>query len=535
MPSLDWIGKNKVINHHIEAPYYTLENKYSYGDSAQSGNMIIHGDNLLALKSLLPRYEGQVDCIYIDPPYNTGNEKWVYNDNVNDPRIKKWLGEVVGTESEDLSRHDKWLCMMYPRLKLLHKLLSENGVIFISIEDNEQSNLKQICDEIFGNNNFIAQILVKRQGGRQDSKHYAVVHEYCLCYAKKAISFIAGKQVKEDSVYPKYDEVLKKHYKTQLLRKWGSNSLRENRPNLYYPISAPDGTEVYPTIYQGKSGDPQFLEIEGRWRWSASNMASAIAEHRVEFIKDNAGHWIPYEKIFAPDDGEIETKKFTTWQEETGNGTNQLKQIFGKAIFDYPKSVDLLELVLKMANVKKNAIILDSFAGSGTTAHAVLNLNKQDGGNRKFILVEMMDYAESITAERVKRVIDGYGAGDKATEGTGGGFSYYELGVPLLIDNHINENADAEKIREYIYFTETKRQAENKADEKYLLGVCADTAYYFYYEKRAVTTLNREFLHTVKTKASGYVIYADLCTLSDSELEKYHIAFKKIPRDVTKF
>ena len=419
MPTLEWIGKEKVINHHQDVPFRLLEKKYTY-NAESSQNMIIHGDNLLALKSLLPQYEGKVDCIYIDPPYNTGNEKWVYNDNVNDPRIKKWLGEVVGTEGEDLSRHDKWLCMMYPRLKLLYKLLSDRGAIFISIDDNEQANLKLICDEIFGRSNFVAQILIKRQGGRQDSKHYAVVHEYCVCYAKNSLVFNAGMDVKENSQYPKYDKENGRYYKTQLLRKWGSNSLRENRPNLYYPITAPDGTEVYPIIYQKKaSGDLQFTEIEGCWRWSSSNMANAIRERRVEFIKDSNGYWIPYEKIFAPEIGEQETKKFTTWQDSTGNGTNNLKQIFGDTPFDYPKSVELLNLILRMANLSKDAIILDSFAGSGTTAHAVLDLNKQDGGQRKFILVEMMDYADTITAERVKRVIDGYGEDSKTARGGG--------------------------------------------------------------------------------------------------------------------
>ena len=158
MPTLDWIGKSKVVNHHLDVPYKTLERQYSFDKGGEhkedngSGNMIIHGDNLEALKSLLPQYEGRIKCIYIDPPYNTGNENWVYNDNVNDPKIKKWLGKVVGQEGEDLSRHDKWLCMMYPRLKLLHKLMSKDGVIFISIDDNELYNLKMICDEIFGAN-----------------------------------------------------------------------------------------------------------------------------------------------------------------------------------------------------------------------------------------------------------------------------------------------------------------------------------------------------------------------------------------------
>ena len=162
MPTLEWIGKEKVVNHHLEVPYRVLERKYSFDENGQteadngSENKIIHGDNLEALKSLLPQYEGKVKCIYIDPPYNTGNEGWVYNDNVNDPHIKAWLNKTVGKEGEDLSRHDKWLCMMYPRLKLLQKLLADDGAIFISIDDNEQSNLRLICDEIFGSNNFAA-------------------------------------------------------------------------------------------------------------------------------------------------------------------------------------------------------------------------------------------------------------------------------------------------------------------------------------------------------------------------------------------
>ena len=177
MQTLEWIGKDKVINHHLDVPYRVLERKYSYDEAGRhdedngSENMIIHGDNLDALKSLLPRYEGRVKCIYIDPPYNTGNEKWVYNDNVNDPRILKWLGQVVGAEGEDLSRHDKWLCMMYPRLKLLQRLLSDDGVIFISIDDNELYNLKAICYEIFGLNCFVAKIAWQNNYSlRNDSK-----------------------------------------------------------------------------------------------------------------------------------------------------------------------------------------------------------------------------------------------------------------------------------------------------------------------------------------------------------------------------
>ena len=184
--------------------------------------------------------------------------------------------------------------------------------------------------------------------------------------------------------------------------------------------------------------------------------------------------------------------------------------------------------------MEKNAIILDSFAGSGTTAHAVLNMNQKDGGNRKFILIEMCDYAESITAERIKRVIQGYGSGKKAMKGTGGNFSYYELGEKLLDGEYLNEAVPISEIRQYVYFTETKERVKENSEEPYQLGVYLDTAYYFYYERDAITTLDRSFLHEIKTKASAYVIYADRCLLSDTELEKYHITFKKIPRDITR-
>ena len=187
MPTLQWIGKEKVVNHHLDVPFRTLEKQYTYASEGQDdgGNMIIHGDNLDALKALLPQFEGRVKCIYIDPPYNTGNEGWVYNDNVNDPKIRKWLGEVVGKEGEDLSRHDKWLCMMYPRLKLLQKLLSDDGVIVISIDDNELYNLKMICDEIFGSRNFVANVIwQKTYSPRNDANGIPYETDCLLVYSK---------------------------------------------------------------------------------------------------------------------------------------------------------------------------------------------------------------------------------------------------------------------------------------------------------------------------------------------------------------
>ena len=230
----------------------------------------------------------------------------------------------------------------------------------------------------------------------------------------------------------------------------------------------------------------------------------------------------------------------TIWKTDFA-GDNQFSRkeyraIFGTDAFDFstPKPTKLIQRILQIAT-NKDSIILDSFAGSGTTAHAVLNMNKADGGNRKFICIEMMDYADTITAERVKRVINGYGEGKKAVDGTGGSFSYYELGEPLLVDDKLNNVVSTEKIREYIYYMETKQALpEASADEPMLLGVYHGAAYYFNYEKDASTTLNAAFLKSIKTQAEAYVIYADTCVLSENKLQQFHITFKKIPRDIAR-
>ena len=526
MPTLEWIGKDKVVNHHQEVPYRVLERQYSYDEAGQhnedngSENMIIHGDNLEALKALLPRYEGKVKCIYIDPPYNTGNEGWVYNDNVNDPKIKKWLGEVVGKEGEDLSRHDKWLCMMYPRLKLLQRLLADDGVIFISIDDSEQANLHIVCNEIFGANNFIETLVWQKRTSPDARKKLSNGHEYILIYAKNAqldsfnLLDIEGKDA-EKFKNPDNDP----------RGPWVSSDFTAQgwRPNQMYEIVTPSGMKMKPP--------------EGRcWRHLESVYNTLLSEGRLWFGADGCG--VPRKKTYLK---EKEGKGIWTWwtNAEVGHtqeGTQELASILGKAIFDYPKPVRLLTRIFKLA-ANSDSIILDSFAGSGTTAHAVLNMNKADGGNRKFILVEMMDYADSITAERVKRVIDGYGEGKKAVEGTGGNFSYYELGPVLLLpDGNLNEEVGPQKIRDYVYYMETKEPlpTEQPKDEPYFMGLCRNTAYYFYYEREHVTTLDHAFLATVQTKAEGYTIYADLCAIPQETLRKHNITFKKIPRDIAR-
>lgn len=584
MPTLEWIGKDKVVNHHQEVPYRVLERQYSYDEAGQhaedngSENMIIHGDNLEALKALLPRYEGKVKCIYIDPPYNTGNEGWVYNDNVNDPKIKKWLGEVVGKEGEDLSRHDKWLCMMYPRLKLLQRLLSTDGVIFISIDDNELYNLKLICDEIFGARCFVSTVSWQRTySTRNDSKGIVSEIEHIVVYSKNP-GWNPNKLPRTAEMNSKY-----KNPDNDVLPWTSSDAFAPGaatHQGMVYAIQHPfTGKLLYP--YNGSCWRYQqdtMLEYMNGWaQYELRSLDDAekraeicgVPENEVrqgvmgimladslEIASSSAkkvlkrGQW---PRFYFTQNGKggirrktyidsVEGKPPTNYWAYTDVGHTDeaakiLKAIFnGRATFDTPKPPRLVERVLQIAG-SQNTLVLDSFAGSGSTAHAVLNMNKADGGNRKFILVEMMDYADSITAERVKRVIDGYGEDKKAVEGTGGNFSYYELGPVLLLpDGNLNEEVGPQKIREYVYYMETKEPlpTEQPTDEPYFMGLCRNTAYYFYYERESVTTLDHAFLATIRTKAEGYTIYADLCAIPQETLCKHNITFKKIPRDIAR-
>ena len=505
-----------------------LDRQYSFDENGQhagdngSENMIIHGDNLDALKALLPRYEGRVKCIYIDPPYNTGNEGWVYNDNVNDPKIKKWLGEVVGKEGEDLTRHDKWLCMMYPRLKLLQKLLAKDGAIFISIDDVEFYNLRLICNEVFGEHNFIATIIWRKNyAPKSTAKHFSEDHDYILVFGKNSDNWIPRKMPRTEKQNKAY-----KNLDNDPRGLWRPNNLAAR--NYYskgtYSIKCPGGRII--------EGPPS----GSYWRVSEEKFRELDRDGRIWWGKD--GNNVPAPKIFLSEvsDG-IVPQTFWSYEEvgHTQDAKKEIKAIFGGDMpFDTPKPVRLIERILQIAS-DPDSVILDSFAGSGTTAHAVLNMNKADGGNRKFILVEMMDYADSITAERVRRVIRGYGEGKNAVEGTGGSFSYYELGEPLLIGENLNEAVAPEKIREYIWFMETKTPYTPAAgDNPYYLGKHNDTGYYFYYEPQQITVLDYDFLAAVTEKAGGTVIYADRCSIDDDKLSQMGIVFKKIPRDISR-
>lgn len=537
MPTLNWIGKDKVVTHHNDVPFRVLDKQYTFGDTPDSGNMIIHGDNLEALKALLPKYEGKIKCIYIDPPYNTGNEGWVYNDNVNDPHIKKWLGQVVGSEVDDLTRHDKWLCMMYPRLVLLQRLLSEDGAIFISIDENELASLKFICDDIFGISNFVGQWQWYKSATPPNLSHKI----------KRNLEYILGYEKRKNN---------SKYKGTQKISKSDDPLIKPQ--NTIKQLTFPAGTIQFKgilngTVKAGTYGTKRYVNIlltdavivgginanditfENRFIWTQEKLEEELSNQtRINCSKSLV---LSYKK--ANYDPEVPPNLIN---ESVGVNTTEeagklLYRIFGQKVFDFPKPPSLIEYLLSFL-CSKDSIVLDSFAGSGTTAHAVLNLNRQDGGNRKFILCEMCDYAETITAERVRRVMSGYGEGKNAVEGTGGSFDFYELGETIFdpVSGNLNDNADTEQIKRYVWFSETNAayvQPEEGA-HPYLLGSYQGNNYYFYYIKGEETCLDWDFLNTFtqRDRAEMYVIYADRCVLTEKEMLEINVRFKKIPRDI---
>jgi len=533
MPTLTWVGKDKVVNHHTSVPFRVLQRESHFdapdGTPANStDNRIIHGDNLAALKSLLPEFEGKINCIYIDPPYNTGNESWVYNDAVNDPKIKKWLGQVVGKEGEDLSRHDKWLCMMYPRLKLLHRLLAKDGVIFVSIDDWEAGTLRLVLDEIFGTNNFVANVVWQKRTSPDSRLRLGDAHEHIFCYAK-------GKKLIVLNKIPQSEKQLSnfKNPDNDPRGAWVSTdfSAQGYRPNQMYKITTPSGREVSPP-----SGNC--------WKNIESVFLELVADNRIWFGKE--GNGVPRRKTYL---NESEGVSAWTWWSNGDVGHSQeakseIKDILSDCedVFDTPKPTRLIERILQIAT-NKNALILDSFAGSGTTAHAVLKLNAQDQGNRRFILIEMEDYADTITAERVRRVMSGYGEGNKQSAGLGGSFDYYTIGAAIFnADDTLNEAVGVEVIRDYVSYTEgiaaEYRTAQDNAYTPYLLGLSPETAWIFYYEPDAVTCLDLDFLGTLKfgaNKPETAIISADKCLFNKEFLTKHGIIFKKIPRDISRF
>ena len=528
MPTLDWIGKGAVINHHREVPYHLLRcNGGLSAGNADAGNLLVQGDNLLALKALLPYYAGRVKCIYIDPPYNTGNEKWAYNDKVNSPTIRKWLDKVVGGEAEDLCRHDKWLCMMYPRLYLLRRFLAEDGAIFISIDDNEQHRLRMMMDEIFGGKNHIAELGWQKKFSRQsDAAFFSDTFEYIIVYAKDKGNFsinLLPRTEKQDSRYANPDNDSRGIWSPD-------NMVVKTYSREYdYPITTPTGREVNPA--RGFC-----------WRFSKTKFAQLVAENRIWFGK--TGNNVPRLKRFLADvqQGLVPT---TLWLRDfagdTQEAVREVKNILTEGKFDSPKPVKLIKQILRIAT-DKESIVLDSFTGSGTAAHAVLALNKEDGGNRKFICVEMdNNICRNITAERIARVINGYKANGKGerVEGLGGGFRFCTLGAPLFnAEGKIGGEVKFSDLAAHIFFCETGSPIPKRAASP-LIGVYNGEAIYLLFngilgDKRVDggNVLTSKTLVQLPPHSGHKIVYGEGCRISESRLRREKITFRQLPYDI---
>lgn len=534
MPVLNWIGKDKVVNHDKELPFRVLKpnKKLSVGDENQ--NLLIEGDNLEALKSLMPFYSGRVNFIYIDPPYNTGNENWVYNDKVNSPKIKEWLGKIVGKESEDLCRHDKWLCMIYPRLKLLYELLSTDGIIFISIGDDEQENLKIVMDEIFGRSNFIATVCRVAKTTSFRGNFFAPSKDYLVGYAKDITQLSKFSDLVDQTQYKKIEiEGSRKGEKYRDDIAFYLSTL-ETRPNQRYYIECPDGSKVLPP---GKTFPPDKpLPGDGVWRWNKTmfdqkkDLIVFKKTTRSPLIDENGkqANWNLYTKSYLNDkleNGNLPRDFLQGFLNR--NGTKEVKDLGIK--FDFPKPSKLIKYLLTITGSGKEDIILDSFAGSGTTGHAVMDLNKEDGGNRKFILVELEEkVAKDVTSERLKRVIKKNGYKE--------GFEYLDLNGELYdYSGFINPDAQYEDLAAYIYFTETRNYLDISKISNPLIGSQGSTHYYLLFEGKGKNVLDEKTIKKTEGAKGSRVIYADKCLLDDDNLEKHGITFKQIPYELKKY
>ena len=528
MPTLDFKGKQHIYAHHLTVPYRPLEPDEAHScnsTGSEDDNLIIHGDNLHALKALLPRYADRVKCIYIDPPYNTGNEGWVYNDNVNSQLMQAWLADNSPVDDEDLERHDKWLCMMWPRLYLLKELLAEDGIIFISIDDNEQHHLRMLMDEVFGEKNFIATFLWKKKGTSTNVRGTSVsaTADYQLCYSKSSFGSITPRVTpRESRRYPNQDEQGK--YRMEIIEKRNDGTYARN--SMRFQILG-----QYPR--------------EGR-RWQIGEETARRLEAMNRFVIHNG---IVKRKIYDFEDRDTTSAHPTYLPDSCGSsdsGNRTLFKILGNTEFENPKPVELVEYLLTLSS-GKNDIILDSFAGSGTTAHAVLALNKEDGGNRKFILVECEDYAHDITGERVRRVINGVPNANEnpLREGLGGSFAYCTLGAPMEIEGMLTGEAlpSYEALAAYLLHTASgvahgACQLARENDEG-LFHTDDETNYYMIYNPdleylrsdEAMLTQDRaERIRDVSCRdGKKAIIFAAGKYLSQKELTKMGITFCQLP------
>jgi DNA modification methylase len=568
MPTLNWIGKDAVVKHHQEVPFHLLKDvpDLACGDPG-SGNLIVQGDNLVALKALLPHYAGQVKCVYIDPPYNTGMDDrdeegkrsgWRYSDNVNSPEIREWLGRVVGIESEDLSRHDKWLCMIYPRLALLKRFLRPDGVIFISLDDNEIASLKLVMDELFGRRNFLGCIIWKNTTDNNPTR-IVTEHEYVIAYAANAD--MLPKEWKSVNLDVKarlleIGEKLVRDFPNQEARqqaytKW----FRENKDQLwpFQDYKFIDEGGVYTGLRgvhnPGKEGyrydvihpitqKPCKEPLMG-YRFPESSMRELLGQGRIIFGDDHTK--LIELKVYARD---YRAKLASLFELDGRIGTNEIKAIFpdDKRPFDFPKPTGLIEELLSFTT-QDDDLILDSFAGSGTTGQAVLQLNHADTQHRRFILVEMKEAnARDIARERVRRVAEGYtNAKGERVPGLGGGFRFCELGEPLFDETgQIRETVKFGELARHVYFCETGEPLpRERVPNTPLLGVCRGVAVYLLFngilgDKTANggNVLTRKVLAVLPPFNGPKVIYCAGCLIGAERLAEEGITIRQTPYEI---
>lgn len=539
MPVIQFKGKTAIESYHHTVPHHTLEfdPKLSVSTKGKKpsldGNLIIEGDNLLALKALLPTHAGRIKCIYIDPPYNTGNEGWVYNDNLTQPQFKEWMGKTVGKEGEDFTRHDKWCCMMYPRLELLKELLRDDGAIFISIDDNEVHHLRMLMDEIFGENNFVTSITWQKiYTVKSSARHFSEMHDYVLLYAKDAAEWsrnLLERTEKQDKAYSNPDSDSRGPWKATPIqaRNYYSRGL--------YKIVSPSGRVI--------PGPPKGTY----WRYSEKKFKELDADEQIWW--GEKGNNIPAQKRFLTDvkQGIVPTTMwFHTEVGDNGEAKNELRQILSNSdeVFVTPKPLRLLKRILKLSTGPED-IVLDSFAGTGTTAHATADLNKDDGGSRRSILVQIryetkeqekvkFNIAAKITAERMRRVLNGYSyttdQGKKVqVDGLGGAFTYASLGQQLFGEyRDLGKKLPAyEEVAKYIFYTETSRDFEKKAlnPKTGKIGEDRKTSYYLLYtpNNKEDQALDLKWLKSIEKseKNRNLVVYCEKIWVHRDDLAKY--------------
>ncbi|KQY55236.1 hypothetical protein ASD14_01760 [Lysobacter sp. Root494] len=521
----------------------------------------------------MPRYAGQVKCIYIDPPYNTGVDDrdesgsrtgWIYSDNVNSPEISAWLNKVVGSETEDLSRHDKWLCMMYPRLMLLKQFLRDDGVIFVSIDENEYASLRLLLDEIFGISNRVGTIIWKNATDNNPT-NIAIEHEYVLCYARykgkikkewKSANLAVKSRLLEigDEFVLEYSDGVKRQLE---YTKWFRKHKDELWPFQDYKFIDDGGiyTGMRSVHNPGKegyrydvihpvTGKPCVQPMMG-YRFPEETMARLLAEERILFGEDETK--LIELKVYIRD---YRSKLSSLFELDGRTGTNEIKQIFpgNKRPFDFPKPTELIEELLSFTT-NNDDIVLDSFGGSGTTGAAVLKLNAADGSRRRFITIEMkQSIAEAITAERIRRIADGYtNARGEHVEGLGGGFQFCRLGKALFDPRgHIDKDVRFAELANFVWFMETgmglppQRASKRKADiGSPLLGVHEGRAVYLLYngilEDRSIdggNVVTTPLLEQLPPHLGPRVVYAARCAIGEERLRKLGIRFRHLPYDL---